>query len=395
MRSASIACKSAPVSAGSTVRFVDSLSAVPPAAWDALQLGGNPFLRHAFLKALEDAGCVDARSGWHSRHLLIEQGGRLLAAAPVYVKEHSYGEYVFDWAWANAYQRAGLRYYPKLVVAVPFTPVAGPRLLLAPGADEAALLETAGQALIGQAQALNASSVHWLFTPPRQTAALTGGQWLARSGYQFHWENRAYGTFDDYLAALTAEKRKKVRRERRQVAEAGIELRVVPGTAAGDAEWAAMYGFYRATVARHGAIPYLSAAFFERLGETLADAVVLLLAVRGGRYVAGALNLRGDDALYGRYWGCLADYHSLHFETCYYRAIEYCIEQGLSRFEAGAQGEHKLSRGFLPVQTHSVHWLAEPRFADAVADYLAEETDEMARYRDLLAEHSPFRREQP
>jgi predicted N-acyltransferase len=375
--------------------FVDSIKAIPAAAWNGLDRAGNPFLRHEFLLALEESGCVDGRSGWHSRHLLIERDGRLLAAAPVYVKEHSYGEYVFDWAWAHAYQRAGLRYYPKLVVAVPFTPVTGPRLLPAPGADEAALLATAGEALIEQAQALNASSVHWLFTPPRQTAALTGGHWLARSGCQFHWENRAYGTFDDYLAALTAEKRKKVRRERRQVAEAGIELRVVPGAAAGVAEWAAMYDFYCATVARHGAIPYLSEAFFERLGETLADAVVLLLAVRGGRYVAGALNLRGDDALYGRYWGCLADYHSLHFETCYYRAIEYCIEQGLSRFEAGAQGEHKLSRGFLPVQTHSVHWLAEPRFADAVADYLAAETGEMDRYRDLLAEHSPFRREQP
>ncbi|GAB4357946.1 MAG: GNAT family N-acetyltransferase [Immundisolibacter sp.] len=383
------------MSAGSTVRFVDSLGTVPPAAWDALQRDGNPFLRHAFLKALEDCACVDARTGWHSRHLLIEQDGRLLAAAPVYVKEHSYGEYVFDWAWADAYQHAGRRYYPKLVVAVPFTPVTGPRLLLAPGTDEAALLETAGQALIAQARALQASSVHWLFTPPRQTAALAGGQWLARSGYQFHWENRGYRTFDDYLAALTAEKRKKVRRERRQVAEAGITLRVVPGSAAGAAEWAAMYDFYRATVARHGAIPYLNAAFFERLGQALADAVVLVLAVRGGRYVAGALNLRGDDTLYGRYWGCLADYHSLHFETCYYRAIDYCIEQGLARFEAGAQGEHKLSRGFLPVQTHSVHWLAEPRFAEAVAEYLAEETDLVARYRDRLGEHSPFRREQP
>lgn len=390
-----LAARIRPVPAAPTTRFVDSLKAVPAAAWDALRADGNPFLRHAFLLALEESGCVDGRSGWYSRHLLLERDGRLLAAAPVYVKEHSYGEYVFDWAWANAYQRAGLRYYPKLVVAVPFTPVTGPRLLIAPGADEAALLAAAGQALIGQAQALKASSVHWLFTPDRQTAALDGPQWLRRSGCQFHWENRAYGTFDDYLAALTAEKRKKVRRERRQVAEAGIRVEVVPGSAAGAAEWAAMYGFYRATVARHGAIPYLSEAFFERLGQTLADAVVLLLAVRGGRCVAGALNLQGPDALYGRYWGCHADYHSLHFETCYYRAIEYCIGQGLARFEAGAQGEHKLSRGFLPVQTHSLHWLAEPRFADAVADYLVEETGEMERYRELLAEHSPFRRQPP
>ena len=376
-------------------RFVDSIRAVPAATWNGLDLAGNPFLRHEFLLALEESGCVDGRSGWASQHLLIEQDGRLLAAAPVYVKQHSYGEYVFDWAWANAYQRAGLRYYPKLVVAVPFTPVTGPRLLPAPGADEAALLATAGEALIARAQALRASSVHWLFMPERQTTALAGGRWLRRSGHQFHWENRGYGSFDDYLAALTAEKRKKVRRERRQVAEAGIRVEVVPGSAAGAAEWAAMYGFYRATVDRHGAIPYLSEAFFQRLGATMSDCVVLLLAVRGGRYVAGALNLQGTDALYGRYWGCHADYHSLHFETCYYRAIEYCIEQGLTRFEAGAQGEHKLSRGFLPVQTHSLHWLAEPRFAGAVADYLAEETGEMERYRELLAEHSPFRREQP
>ncbi|MFZ5492513.1 MAG: GNAT family N-acetyltransferase [Pseudomonadota bacterium] len=381
--------------AGPTTRFVDSLKAIPATAWDALQTDGNPFLRHAFLLALEETGCVGGRSGWASQHLLIEQDGRLLAAAPVYAKDHSYGEYVFDWAWANAYQRAGLRYYPKLVVAVPFTPVTGPRLLLAPGADGAALLDRAGRALIEHAKALRASSVHWLFTPDRQTAALEGPQWLRRSGYQFHWENRGYGSFDDYLGALTAEKRKKVRRERRQVAEAGIGLRVVPGSAAGEAEWSAMYGFYRTTVARHGAIPYLGEAFFRQLGDTLADAVVLLLAERAGRYVAGALNLQGGGALYGRYWGCEADYHSLHFETCYYRAIEYCIDAGLARFEAGAQGEHKLSRGFLPVETHSLHWLAEPRFADAVADYLSEETQEMGRYRELLGEHSPFRHEQP
>jgi predicted N-acyltransferase len=376
-------------------RFVDSIKAVPAATWNGLDLAGNPFLRHAFLLALEDSGCVDGKSGWASQHLLIEQDGRLLAAAPVYAKQHSYGEYVFDWAWANAYQRAGLRYYPKLVVAVPFTPVTGPRLLLAPGADEAALLATAGEALIAHAQALRASSVHWLFPPARQTTALVDGPWLRRVGHQFHWENRGYGSFDDYLAALTAEKRKKVRRERRQVVEAGIRVEVVPGMQAGAAQWAAMYGFYRATVARHGAIPYLTEAFFQRLGETLADCVVLLLAVRDGRYVAGALNLQGTDALYGRYWGCHADYHSLHFETCYYRAIEYCIDSALARFEAGAQGEHKLSRGFLPVQTHSLHWLAEPRFADAVADYLVEETGQMERYRELLAEHSPFRNEQP
>ena len=381
--------------AAPTHRFVDSLRAVPAAAWDGLDANGNPFLRYAFLLALEDSGCVGGRSGWATQHLLIEQDDRLLAAAPVYGKEHSYGEYVFDWAWANAYQRAGLRYYPKLVVAVPFTPVTGPRLLLAPGADEAALIDLAGRALIERARALRASSVHWLFTPDRQTAALQGPHWLRRSGCQFHWENRGYQSFDDYLAALTAEKRKKVRRERRQVAEAGIALRVVPGSEAGEAEWSAMYGFYRATVARHGAIPYLTEAFFRRLGEALPEAVVLLLAERGGRYVAGALNLQGGGALYGRYWGCHADYHSLHFETCYYRAIEYCIDSGFARFEAGAQGEHKLSRGFLPVETHSLHWLAEPRFADAVADYLAQETDEVDRYRELLAEHSPFRREQP
>ncbi|MGK2941988.1 MAG: GNAT family N-acetyltransferase [Immundisolibacter sp.] len=373
-------------------RFVDSIKVVSAATWNGLDLAGNPFLRHEFLLALEESGCVDGRSGWTSRHLLIETAGRLLAAAPVYVKQHSYGEYVFDWAWANAYQRAGLRYYPKLVVGVPFTPVTGPRLLLAPGADESALMTTAGEALIAHAQLLQASSVHWLFPSTKQADRLQSGQWLRRSGHQFHWENRGYGSFDDYLAALTAEKRKKVRRERRQVAEAGIRVEVVPGNAAGADAWAAMYGFYRTTVARHGAIPYLTEAFFQRLGETLADCTVLLMAVRDGRYVAGALNLQGADALYGRYWGCHADYHSLHFETCYYRAIEHCIDSGLARFEAGAQGEHKLSRGFLPVETHSLHWLAEPRFADAVADYLAEETGELERYRDLLAEHSPFRR---
>lgn len=375
------------------VDVIESLNDVAPAAWDALVSDDHPFLRHAFLSALERTGCVGGDSGWQPQFLLARRNGALVGAAPLYSKDHSYGEYVFDWAWASAYARAGLAYYPKLVVAVPFTPASGPRLLVAAGTDT----DTVSNALIdaseAHAQRIGVSSIHWLFTSKEETAHLEGRGLMTRLGCQFHWHNRGYRRFDDFLAGFSADKRKKVKRERRHVREAGVEMEIITGAEATAAHWDTFYAFYRATTEKHGAIPYLTRAFFHDIGRGLGAQTVLVLARHGKDYVAGALNLCGRDTLYGRYWGALADYHSLHFETCYYQAIEYCIAQGLSRFEAGAQGEHKVARGFLPTTTYSAHWLLHPALRRAVADFLARERRGMALYMDELGTHSPFKRE--
>lgn len=375
------------------VDVIESLNDVAPAAWDALVNDDHPFLRHGFLSALERTGCVGGDSGWQPQFLLARRNGALVGAAPLYSKDHSYGEYVFDWAWASAYARAGLAYYPKLVVAVPFTPASGPRLLVAAGTDT----DTVSNALIdaseAHAQRIGVSSIHWLFTSKEETAHLEGRGLMTRLGCQFHWHNRGYRRFDDFLAGFSADKRKKVKRERRHVHEAGVEMEIITGAEATAAHWDTFYAFYRATTEKHGAIPYLTRAFFHDIGRGLGAQTVLVLARHGKDYVAGALNLCGRDTLYGRYWGALADYHSLHFETCYYQAIEYCIAQGLSRFEAGAQGEHKVARGFLPTTTYSAHWLLHPALRRAVADFLARERRGMALYMDELGTHSPFKRE--
>lgn len=373
------------------VDVIDSLNDVAAAAWDALVDNDHPFLRHAFLSTLERAGCVGGDSGWQPQFLLARRGDELVGAAPLYLKHHSYGEYVFDWAWASAYARAGLAYYPKLVVAVPFTPASGPRLLIANDADADMVRDALIDASEAHAQRIGASSIHWLFTSPSETAHLEARGLMVRVGCQFHWQNRAYRTFDDFLAGFSADKRKKVKRERRHVREAGVEMEIVTGADATAAHWDTFYTFYRATIEKHGAIPYLTRAFFHDLGRSLGPQAVLVLARHGKDYVAGALNLCGKDTLYGRYWGALADYHSLHFETCYYQAIEYCIIQGLSRFEAGAQGEHKIARGFLPTATYSAHWLRHPALRSAVAAFLTRERSGVTHYMDELGSHSPFK----
>lgn len=371
-----------------------SLDSVDSTQWNACA-GGNPFLRHEFLSALEHSGCVGAGSGWEPRHLVLlsDDNGdrRLLGAVPMYLKTHSYGEYVFDWAWADAYERSGLHYYPKLVVAVPFTPATGPRILVAPDQDHARIGSALVDGALTVAQETGASSLHWLFTNERDTALLEGKGLLRRSGMQFHWHNRDYRDFDDFLSGFSAAKRKKVRRERRYVREAGIVLERISGNEATDAHWERFHRFYLNTIRSRGAMPYLNLEFFRELGRTMPDQVLLILARYEDRHVAGALFLRGSDTLYGRYWGSSEEFHSLHFETCYYDPIAYCIEQGIQRFEAGAQGEHKLSRGFLPTPTWSVHWLAHPEFERAVSDYLARERIGMEHYMDDLNEHSPYR----
>ncbi len=379
------------------VSVVDSLENIPANDWNALVGESNPFLRHEFLSALEFTGCVSAKTGWHPRHLAVHREGpsqgRLIGAMPMYLKSHSYGEYVFDWAWANAYERAGLQYYPKLVVSVPFTPVTGPRLLTGIGPDSMAIKKCLINSAAAYMHTCRASSLHWLFLSDEDAGLLETEDHMLRSGYQFHWGNPGYRDFEDFLSTFTAQKRKKIKRERRYVREAGIAMETLTGTAIEPAHWNIFYEFYHSTVRAHGAIPYLSREFFHQLGETMRDRVVLVFARLEKDYVAGALNLRGSNSLYGRYWGCRGEFHSLHFETCYYSAIEYAIAQGLKYFEAGAQGEHKLARGFTPAITRSAHRLVHPEFSRAVADYLARERLGVAAYIDELNEHVPFKKQ--
>lgn len=374
-----------------TLSICDALREVSAADWDRLVDRRYPFLRHAFLSGLEEHACVGEEFGWLPRHLLLrDRSGRLVAACPLYLKFNSYGEFVFDWAWADAYRRNGLNYYPKLVSASPYTPATGPKLLLAAdapaGADQALL-----QAARRLAEELQVSSLHWLFTPQEQTEALREAGLMIRTGCQFHWQNRGYRDFDDFLATFSSAKRKQVRRERRKVSEAGVQLERLSGHEAGEADWALFHRLYEDTFDRKGGMPTLSLDFFLSLAEQTPDEVLLVKASHGGKPVATAFNLVGEDCLYGRHWGCSEQFHSLHFEACYYQGLEHCIERGLQRFEPGAQGEHKVSRGFLPTPTWSAHWLAHPGFSAAVADFLQRETAGMAEYMAELNEHSPYR----
>jgi predicted N-acyltransferase len=375
------------------VKLIRQLDEIAPQAWNALEGGiDNPFLRHEFLAGLERHDCVGKQWGWLPHHLALYQGERLIGAVPMYLKYNSYGELVFDWAWADAYQRAGLNYYPKLVSAVPYSPVSGPRLLVAADADRgqvATVLMREAQAL---AIDLQVSSLHWLFPHENDMQRLEARGFMRRSGTQFHWHNRGYRDFDHYLASFSAQKRKKLKRERRRVAEQGITIECLDGHRATADQWQIFHHFYRSTFDKRGGYPTLSEAFFRHLGESLPQSVVLMLASYEGRYVAGALSLRSGDTLYGRHWGCEEDFHSLHFELCYYQGLDYCIAHGLQRFEPGAQGEHKVGRGFEPVPTWSAHWLADPTFARAVADYLAREQETMQEYMQELTQHLPFKR---
>jgi len=355
----------------------------------------NPFVAHAFLDALERSGSVTARTGWLPQHLLLEDaGGRLLAAAPCYLKSHSRGEFVFDWGWADAYERAGGRYYPKLQIAVPFTPVTGPRLLAPPGAARGTYRRQLAAGAAELCRRTKASSVHITFLTEAETADLGAVGWLRRTDTQFHWHNRGYATFADFLAALSSRKRKNIRKERNVVGEAGISFEWLTGADIREHHWDAFFDFYQDTGSRKWGSPYLTRAFFSMIGQSMGEHVLLILAHRAGRPIAGALNLIGSDALYGRYWGAAEHHEFLHFEACYYQAIEFAIAHGLERVEAGAQGPHKLARGYLPSLTHSAHHIVDARFAHAVADYLERERRAIAEDSAFLAEHSPFRRGQ-
>lgn len=370
------------------VEAAPSISAIKHAEWDGLTATApnryNPFVQHAFLAALERSGSVGAGTGWTPFHLTVRRGGALIAAAPAYLKDHSYGEYVFDHGWADAYARAGGRYFPKLVGAVPFTPAPGPRLLGAGDAERAIL----AQSLIAAADQAGLSSVHVNFIDDDEPLLRAG--FLARRGVQFHWLNRGYASYDDFLDGLASRKRKALKRERREAAQ-GLTFRRLTGADIEEKHWDLFWRFYQDTGSRKWGHPYLTRSFFSILGETMRDQILLVFAESGGRPIAGALNMIGGDALYGRYWGRTEDRPFLHFEVCYHQAIDFAIEKGLSRVEAGAQGEHKLARGYEPVLTRSCHWIADPGFRAAVARYLEAERAQVEAECVALAAETPYR----
>jgi predicted N-acyltransferase len=369
------------------LRLLHSLDELPAADWDALHGGENPFLAYAFLAGLERFGCLHPRLGWQPRHALLYSGGELLAAAPAYLKHNSHGEFVFDHAWAHAYAHYGVPYFPKWLVAVPYSPVTGPRLLARDPESRRLLLE----AMLASTLDAGLSSLHVNFLPESELAAFDE-RWLARGDVQFHWRNEAgWRDFDDFLAALSSRKRKNLRAEREQVRRAGVSFRVLHGDEAGAEDLADMHRFYRQTQSEKGNRPVLSLAFFQHLAATMPRRVLLVLAQREGRNIAGALCLRGADTLYGRYWGSDEALPGLHFETCYYQGIDYCLREGLRVFEPGAQGEHKIARGFLPVLTHSRHFIADPAFERALRPWCEEERAGALRYREVVLQHSPFR----
>ena len=380
------------------IRVETSLSAIPAEAWGRLQgasrgdptMAYNPFVSHAFLSALEESGSAVAETGWLGQHLLLEDAdGALLGALPAYLKNHSRGEYVFDQGWADAFERAGGRYYPKLQACVPFTPATGPRLLTRAGTAAQAALAEGFKELTRRH---GVSSAHATFVPEAEMAVFTAAGYLHRTDQQFHFLNRGYGAHDDFLETLASRKRKALRKERRAALENGISIDWLTGRDLTEDIWDQFFAFYMDTGSRKWGRPYLNRLFYSLVGERMAEDILLVMAKRDGRYIAGAINFIGGDALYGRHWGCIEDYPYLHFEVCYHQAIDFAIARGLDRVEAGAQGEHKLARGYLPVTTHSAHHIAHAGLRRAVADYLEDERRAVAETGDYLAEHGPFRR---
>lgn len=385
------------MSESAVVRVAASIAEIDAAQWDACAnpdpAAFNPFVSHAFLKALEDAATVGRRTGWVPRHLALEgPGGTVAAAMPCYLKSHSRGEYVFDYGWAEAFERAGGDYYPKLLSAVPFTPVPGPRLLAGAGPGRAEREQTLAAASIKLAEKLGVSSLHVTFLSEGEWQRLAPLGFLQRTDQQFHWSNAGYQTFDDFLASLASRKRKTVRKERAEALSAGLTIELITGNDIREKHWDAFFAFYMETGSRKWGSPYLNRRFFSLLGAAMPERCLLIMARDGRRYVAGALNLIGGDCLYGRYWGAIEHHPFLHFELCYYQAIEFAIARGLQRVEAGAQGEHKLARGYMPVPTYSLHWIADRNFRRAVARYLEEERREVAEHREILASYGPYRK---
>lgn len=372
-------------------RIITSLEQLNADHWNQLVGDDCPFLRHQFLLALEQSGCVGEESGWIPSYLILENcDGELLAAAPQYIKYNSIGEFVFDWAWADAYERSGLSYYPKLVVAPPFTPATGPRLLIAPQSDpdlKKQLLNT----LIAHAQTSNISTLHILY-PTDQQPLEQSNLLIKRFGYEFHWSNQQYKSFEDFLATLKSKRRKQIRKERRTIQDSDITIQHIAGNEASEQQWHAFYNLYRHTFLRYGNYPALTLEFFQQIAETMGQSILLILASDHSRIIAASFFLRGSNSLYGRYWGAFEDVPCLHFELCYYQGHDYCINHQLQHFEPGAQGEHKISRGFLPTETPSYHWIAHPGFKQAISRHVQQETEHLRAYMNNLAQHSPYKK---
>ncbi|MDH3977634.1 MAG: GNAT family N-acetyltransferase [Gammaproteobacteria bacterium] len=376
------------------VEFADTITGINPEAWNRVSGIDHPFVRHEFLATMEVTGCVGPGTGWQPLHALLYDEQQLVGALPLYEKTDSWGEFVFDFAWANAYHEAGLNYYPKLVSAIPFTPAAGQRILVAPDTD----FDTASDLLINavthRAKEQNLSSAHILFTQNRDNEKLADKGFLLRKDCQFHWENRDYSDFDDFLAQLRSSKRKKLRRERRRIEEAGVHFKTLKGSEITTELWQDIMPLYASSFLRRGRAPYLNQSFFEHIAVLLPEHLLVIVAFHEEQPIASAICFLSKDTLYGRYWGSAGRYHSLHFETCYYQGIEYCIKHGLQRFEPGTQGEHKIARGFEPVATWSAHWLSHPQFASAIDDYLEREKIHTEEYMEAVRDHVPFKRDQ-
>jgi predicted N-acyltransferase len=379
-----------------SIRIVDSLNKIAASDWNALDLGGNPLVRHEFLLALEQTACASTETGWQAQHiLLIDAHSKLVGAIPLYLKPHSWGEFVFDWSWASAYSRMGLEYYPKLVSAVPFTPASGSRLLvqLRSPAEQKTIRETLIQALLALANHNQLSSVHVLFTTATEQQLLEANGFIARCDCQFHWHNDSFANFDAFIATFRADKRKKALRERRRVAEAGIRFATLRGDELSAEQWQIAMKLSAATFHSHGNEHYLNVEFFHALSKTLPDTLIVKFAMFNDQTVAVAIFYRSTDTLYGRYWGAAAEFNGLHFETCYYQGIDYCIEHGIQHFEPGTQGEHKIARGFSPAKTWSAHWIADPQLEEAIREHAARERMAIDGYIESVNEHLPFHRQ--
>ncbi|MBM3503480.1 MAG: N-acetyltransferase [Alphaproteobacteria bacterium] len=378
---------------GNQVKLFRRIVDVEAAAWDACAGRDHPFVRHRFLAALEESGCASARTGWQPCHIgVVDAAGNLVGCAPMYLKGHSQGEYIFDHSWAQAYEQAGGSYYPKALIAVPFTPATGPRLMVKPGEPEDEIRSLLVAGAVETARQNELSSLHLNFVEEDVWQALGGTGFLQRTGEQFHWYNRNYTTFDDFLNALASRKKKTIRKERRAAVENGITIEVLRGPEITKHHWDVFFAFYMDTGSRKWGRPYLNRRFYAIIGETMGEDIVLVMARRGLEYVAGAINFLGRDTLYGRYWGCLEEHRFLHFELCYYQAIEFAIAHRLARVEAGAQGPHKLARGYLPVHTYSAHWIRDAGFRRAVDQYLKRERAAVDEEIDELGAYAPFRR---
>ena len=374
------------------INIITNIDQIKVNEWNAMVGNSNPFIRHEFLLALEKHQCVGEDFGWIPRHIVaFNNNQQIVGAIPLYLKYNSYGEFVFDWGWADAYHRAGLNYYPKLVCTTPYTPATGPRILTAKDSDHQQISALLINTALALADEHKASSLHWLFTSKPDTEILVHHEFMLRQGYQFHWTNNKYNNFEDFLARLNSKNRKKIKRERKLVHEADITFKILEGRLITEDQWRIFHRFYQSTFNRLGGYATLCLEFFIEIGKTMPDQVLLVLAEKDDKTIAGAFSMRDENTLYGRHWGCEAKYNNVHFEACYYQGIDYCIKQGLKTFEPGAQGEHKLSRGFLPTRTYSTHWIRHPGFRDAIAEFLEQETQGIDMYIKDLLEHSPYK----